>query len=244
MHRHRCFTLIELLVVVAIIAILASLLLPALSRARDKARQISCATNLKQLALVGILYQEAYDGWICPFRSTGVDRFDLNVNPWDTSKNNWFPYLMREELGMPEMAPGYWATFPVKYRDKSLLRCPSRSEKLLYQLAPQYGMPQYNMGGTHWGSRPAYRKAGEIRKPSEAIYFLDTWNSVSYPGWTFAVNNALTGGNIWAQHGNQVNLAFADGHVGASTQVALFNPNQYDGPQGWLRNAPWGWPGQ
>lgn len=60
--RHRTFTLIELLVVVAIIAILASLLLPALSRARDKARQASCAGNEKQVITAMLMYADDWGG--------------------------------------------------------------------------------------------------------------------------------------------------------------------------------------
>src|SRR6056297_2712951 len=65
--RRRGFTLIELLVVIAIIAILAAILFPVFARAREKARQTSCLSNVKQIGLAWQMYVQDYDECIPPY---------------------------------------------------------------------------------------------------------------------------------------------------------------------------------
>ena len=101
--RTRGFTLIELLVVIAIIAILAAILFPVFARAREKARQTSCSSNMKQVQMAWMQYAADYDGGYCYWY--------LNVpNPNPVDRYYW------------------WESLQPYLKNTQILRCPSAAK--------------------------------------------------------------------------------------------------------------------
>lgn len=111
MMKRRSFTLIELLVVIAIIAILAAMLLPALSKAREKARQISCVSQVKQIAMADLMYVD--DNNDCYPISY------MNRNPWYAV---WYQ-LISPYLGGPQ--PTFTHAGSTSFSNGKTFQCPS-----------------------------------------------------------------------------------------------------------------------
>ena len=209
-HRIRGFTLIELLVVIAIIGILAGMLLPALSRAKEKAKKTKCTSNLHQMALAMLMYADDNDGFI--------------------PRGNY-------PLWWQVLTPTLGGRTGKDYGRVQIYTCPSYPNKkqlICYvDNAWTFSSARDKVGFEVTG----LTRLNRFQQPADSIYFADNENGSWRPVITaLGANGSLELNDVWspshlpynsagklvngerrvarARHGSGPNLMFFDGHAG------------------------------
>jgi len=204
----RAFTLIELLVVIAIIAILAAMLLPALSKAKQKAQAISCLNNCKQWGLAFRLYGDDSDDKIPEEGNTVVPIIDpQNADAWYN--------LVAPTIGQQSMVKLYQSVppNPPLPGNGGIYQCPSAPKPTATPtVAKAYFM--YGENGricVNKSTRPGPNKFSSIRKPTDTIVIAESDGASATAG---VAQSNVTSPYAIARHDKRGNFSFADGHAG------------------------------
>jgi len=192
MKAPRAFTLIELLVVIAIIAILAAMLLPAISKAKEKANAAFCLNNLKQWGIATQIYAADNNDFLPP---------DGVPNPSDTDTNKGWYIQLPEIMSLPRYHDMLWRTNFSAETGRSVWICPSNARRSNGNNLFHYCLNE-NVNNTGTANRPV--KMNSLSKHPMVIWLFDSKNLPAVGTPNFVHTNL---------HSQGAQFAFLDGHA-------------------------------
>jgi prepilin-type processing-associated H-X9-DG protein len=186
--------------VIAIISILASLLLPSLSKAKILTNKTACKNNLKQIGSIFFMYEVDYLSFPC------VD---------DPLMPDNYRYWTGKFLEAGFLAASKPDTYGLSSRNAGILNCPgwdNQAQDEVYKNF-EYGMnpmvgDMLGVPGTYLDYRKAYYKSNQIKKASLRLLVADAWNAMIQRN---VINSPYY---AWFPHANQMSILYWDGHTG------------------------------